>query len=162
MTNYKKVANDPVIGETWRTGLGKEFGNIVQGDNKTGKKGTNCAFVMTHEQIKNIPKDRVVTYARIVIDHRQQKEDPNRVHITAGGNLIQYPGELTTRTANLTTSKILWNSVLSTEGAKFMGIYVKSKSFYLCTPMDRYEYMKMPLSIFPEHTKKYIIWRNMH
>mgnify|MGYP001047588080 FL=1 len=33
-----------------------------------------------------------------------------------------------------------------------MGIDVKS--FYLCTPMDRYEYMKMPLSIVPEHIKK--------
>jgi len=107
---------------------------------------------MTHDQIRTIPKDRVVTYARIVVDFRPQKEDPNRVRITAGGNLIQYPGELTTRTANLTTSKILWNSVVSTEGAKFMGIDVKS--FYLCTPMDRYEYMKMPLSIFPEHIKR--------
>ena len=28
------------------------------------------------------------------------------------------------------------------------------KSFYLCTPLDRYEYMKMPVSIFPEHIKK--------
>ena len=107
---------------------------------------------MTHDQIRQIPKDRVVTYARIVVDFRPQKEDPNRVRITAGGNLIKYPGELTTRTANLTTSKILWNSVVSTEGAKFMGIDVKS--FYLCTPMDRYEYMKMPLALFPDHIVK--------
>ena len=33
-----------------------------------------------------------------------------------------------------------------------MGIDVKS--FYLCTPMERYEYMKMPLSIFPDHIKQ--------
>jgi hypothetical protein len=32
-----------------------------------------------------------------------------------------------------------------------MGIDVKS--FYLCTPLDRFEYMKMPLSIFPQHTR---------
>ena len=107
---------------------------------------------MNHDQIRSIPKDRIVTYARIVVDFRSQKEDPNRVRITVGGNLIQYPGKLTTRTANLTTSKILWNSVVSTEGAKYMGIYVKS--FYLCTPLDRYKYMKMPLSLFPEHIKK--------
>ena len=55
--------------------------------------------------IKNIPKDRVVTYARIVVDYRPQKADPNRVRITAGGNLIQYPGELTTRTTDLRTTK---------------------------------------------------------
>ena len=32
-----------------------------------------------------------------------------------------------------------------------MGIDIES--FYLGTPMDRHEYMKMPISIFPEHTK---------
>ena len=51
--------------------------------------------------------------------------------------------------ADLTTSKVLWNSVLSTELAKYMCIDIKH--FYLCMPMDRYEYMHMPLDIFPEH-----------
>ena len=106
---------------------------------------------MNHQDIANIPDDRVVTYARIVIDYRPQKADPNRVRITAGGNLIEYPFELTTRTADLTTSKILWNSILSTKNAKCMCVDVKS--FYLCTPMDRYKYMKIPLSIFPAHTR---------
>ena len=116
---------------------------------------------MTPAEIANIPQDRTVTYARIVVDFRPQKDDPHRVRITAGGNLIDYPHELTTRTADLTTSKILWNSVLSTKDAKFMGIDVKS--FYLCTPMERYEYMKMHFSIFPDHIKKqYNMEANAH
>ena len=78
--------------------------------------------------------------------------------MTAGGNLLQYPGELTTRTADLTTSKIIWNSVLSTEGARFMGIDIKN--FYLKTPLERFEYMKMPLSILPEHTIQQYNMRN--
>ena len=60
------------------------------------------------------------------MDYRPQKDDPNRVRLTAGGNLINYPGELTTRTAELTTSKILWNSVLSTKDAKYMCIDLKN------------------------------------
>ena len=40
--------------------------------------------VMNLEEIKNIPADRVVTYAGVVVDFRPQKEDPNRVKITAG------------------------------------------------------------------------------
>ena len=40
---------------------------------------------MSHEEIAKIPRNRVVTYARIVIDYRPQKDDPNRVRITAGG-----------------------------------------------------------------------------
>ena len=95
---------------------------------------------------------RVPTYARVVVDFRPQKEDPNRVRITAGDNLIKYPGELTTRTADLTTTKFVWNSVLSTEGAKYACLDVGN--FYLETPMERYEYMKMPLSLFPEWIKQ--------
>ena len=79
-------------------------------------------MVLNHKEIRNILTDRTVTYANIVVDYCPQKEDPDRVRITAGGNLISYPGELTTRTANLTTSKILWNSVLSTENGKYMCI----------------------------------------
>jgi hypothetical protein len=130
--------------------FGKEFGNIAQGDDLTGTKGTNCVHVMSHEEIENIPADRVVTYAKIVVDYRPQKDDPNRVRITVGGNLIDYPGELTVGTADLTTAKLLWNSVISTEGAKFMGLDIKS--FYIMHPMDRYEYMKIPISLFPQHT----------
>ena len=66
------------------------------------------------EGIKNIPTERVIIHARIVVDYRPQKVDPNRVRITADGNLIQYPGELTTRTADLRTTKIMLNSVIST------------------------------------------------
>jgi hypothetical protein len=89
-----------------------------------------------------------VTYARIVVDYRPQKADPNRVRITAGDNLITYPEELTTRTADLTTTKILWNSVISTPGARYMCVNIKN--MYLVTPMDRKEYMKLPISLIPK------------
>ena len=62
---------------------------------------------MTLKEIKNIPEDKVVTYARVVVDFRPQKEDPNRVRTTTGGKLIAYPDELTTRTTDLMVSKIL-------------------------------------------------------
>ena len=52
---------------------------------------TDTMRCLDFEGIKNIPKDRVVTYARIMVDYRPLKADPNRVRITAGGNLLQYP-----------------------------------------------------------------------
>ncbi len=65
---------------------------------------------MTHKEI-NIAKTagHKLTYARVVVDHQPQKEDPNRIRIAVGGNLITYKGSTSTRTANLTTSKLLWN-----------------------------------------------------
>ena len=115
ITNYKKIINDPILKKTLEESMCKELGRLAQGYNNT--EGTNTVNFMTHEQIRNIPNNRTVTYARIVIDYRSQKKDPNRVQITAGGNLIEYPYELTTRTADLPTSKILWYSTISTKNA---------------------------------------------
>ena len=103
---------------------------------------------MDLDEIKTIPRDQVVTYARIVVDYRPQKKDPNRVRITAGGNLIKYPFELTTRTADITTSKIMWNSTISTHNARY--ICVDAGNFYLATPLDHPEYMRIPIELVPQ------------
>ena len=89
---------------------------------------------------------------RIVVDFRPQKKIPNRVCITAGGNLIAHPDELTTRTADITCSKILWNSVLSTKDTKYSTLGIAN--FYLGTPLERYKYTKMPIEMFPPHIKE--------
>jgi hypothetical protein len=47
----------------------------------------------------------------------------------------------------MVSSKILWNSVISTKNARFAGADIKN--MYLETPLDRYEYMKMPIALFP-------------
>jgi hypothetical protein len=134
ISSYKKLMNNPATMEIWQTAFGKDFGGMTQGDNKTGQKGTNTIFVMTHKEILLIPTDRTITYAQVVVDFRPQKADPHRIRITAGGNLINYPGELTTRTADLTTSKLMWNSVLITEDTKYMCL--DNKNFYLTAPLD--------------------------
>ena len=103
---------------------------------------------MTWNEINQIPADRTVTYEKIVVDYRSQKKDPNRVRITAGGKLIKYLYELTTITADLTTSKIMWNSVISTPGARFA--CAGAKNFYLCTPLDINDYMIIPIKLIPE------------
>ena len=79
----------------------RELGNIAQGyadGNKINTKGTNTVRFLTHNEIKNILKDRVATYARIVVAFCLQEDDPNHVRITIGDNLIKYPGKLTMQT----------------------------------------------------------------
>jgi hypothetical protein len=46
ISSYKKLMNDPAVAETWQTAFGKDFGGMLQGDNKTGQKGMNAMFVM--------------------------------------------------------------------------------------------------------------------
>jgi hypothetical protein len=49
ITSYEKLMHNPMMLEIWQTAFGKDFGGMTQGCNKTGQKGTNAVFVMTHE-----------------------------------------------------------------------------------------------------------------
>ncbi len=66
-----------------------------------------------------------------------------------GGNLINYPDGCGTPTVNLLIVKLMFNSVISTSNGKFMNIDIKD--FYIMTPMDRYEYFKMKIELFPQN-----------
>ncbi len=146
ITQYRKLQHDPALKDLWVPAMSKELYRLAQGKSSV-TKATNTIFFLSHSQIRAIPKDGTVTYAHVVIDHRPQKEDPNRVRITVGGNLIKYPFELTTCTTDMVSSKLLWNSTISTPGARFAGADIKNT--YLETPLYRYEDMCMPLSLFP-------------
>jgi uncharacterized protein YqgQ len=65
-----------------------------------------------------------------------------------GGGRINYPGETATKNADLTTSKCLWNSTISTPGARYMCAEVKK--IYMNTLLGRPEYMQLALTIIPQ------------
>jgi hypothetical protein len=162
ISSYRKLMNDPATAEVWMTAFGKDFGGMSQGDNKTGQKGTNAMFVMSPSNIPHIPKDLIITYTtRVVVDHHPQKEDPNCIRITAGGNLINYHGKLTTRTADITAAKLHWNSMLTTPNAKFICLDIKI--IYPCAPLDRYKYMQITFAPFPPWiVKQYDLPNKVH
>jgi hypothetical protein len=68
----------------------------------------------------NIPKGQKVTYGSFVVEIKDHKEEKERTRLTVGGDQIEYPGDKSTRTAGLTTAKILINGVIFTLGAKFL------------------------------------------
>ena len=63
-----------------------------------------------------------------------------------GRDQTNCPFDCGTPTADLLTTKLLLNSVISTPGAKFMTIDISN--FYLNTLLSRYKYMRMKLDIF--------------
>jgi hypothetical protein len=95
-----------------------------------------------------IPKERTITYGRLLCDIRPHKAEQHRVRLTVGGDRINYPGETATKNADLTTSKCLWNSTISTPGARYMCADVKK--IYLNTLLERPEYMQLALTIIPQ------------
>jgi hypothetical protein len=97
-----------------------------------------------------IPKRRKVTYGSFVVDIKDHKDEKERTRLTVGGDHIEYPGGKSTRTVGLTTANILINSVISTQGAKFLVIDINN--FYLNTPLGRFEYMVINLASLPHET----------
>ena len=82
------------------------------------------------------------------MDYKPDKTEKHRSRLTVGGDKISYPYDVSAPTCGLPIIKLLWNSVLSTPGARYFTMDVKN--FYLGTPMKRPEYMRMPLKLIPD------------
>ncbi len=103
---------------------------------------------MTHDTIKHMLKEgKKFTYGNPVVNCRLQKEDPHQIRITAGRNLTKYKSSPSVHTADLDTATLHWNSMISTKGAKYMCLGIKN--FYLAEKLEYFEYMQMPLDLFP-------------
>jgi hypothetical protein len=141
---YSALMKDPRLQPLWTRGFGNECGRLFQGIRDI--PGTNTCFFI---ELKNIPRDRNITYGKIVCDYKPHKKEKERVRLTVGGDRLDYSGDVATSTADITTFKILINSNLSTENAAMM-MMMDIKNYYLGTPLPRFEYMKMMLSRFPK------------
>jgi hypothetical protein len=129
----------------WIEANADEIGRLAQGYKKRNIPGTDTMHFI---HVTDIPKGRKPTYLKIVAADKPTKEITKRVRWTCGGDRVTYIGDVSTKTADLTTAKILFNSVLSTPDAKFMSIDIKN--FYLNTPMKSFEYMRIPVSHIPD------------
>jgi hypothetical protein len=125
-------------GKEWIQSNPNEIGRLTQGTLPDMPSGTNTIVFLPHTAV---PVNRKATYLRIVAKIRPEKKENKYI------DHINYPGKVSTPTADITTAKCLLNSVVSTPGAKFMTIDLAN--FYLNTPMERFEYMRIPLSAIP-------------
>lgn len=145
LLNYRQLLKSPKYNKEWSISSANEFGRLLNG---VGKRvtGTNTMRAILESEV---PKDRKkdVTYGSFLCTVRPEKDEPNRTRFTVGGDRINYPGEVATPTAEMLVAKILFNSVISTKGARFMTIDISN--FYLNTPLKRPEYLKVKLSDLP-------------
>eukprot|EP00804_Cyclotella_cryptica_P022072 CCRYP_019734-RA/>CCRYP_019734-RA protein AED:0.28 eAED:0.28 QI:0/0/0/1/1/1/2/0/242 len=151
---YRHLIKDPKYSTNWRKAYGKELGRLAQGIPGL-VQGTNTIVFIAKD---DVPTDqrRDVPYGHIYANFCPEQEDPHRVRLTVGGNKIHFPGDCGTPTADMLTTKIFLNSIISTQGAHFMTI--KIKDFYLNTPMARSEFMQLKLADIPE---EFIILYNL-
>ncbi len=152
MLEYRHLLNhkNPKIRKIWGRAGANEYGRLMQGIGKNRKPeeritGMNSMHFIMKE---DVPKGKIVTYARFVADVRPQKDEANRMRLTAGGDRLPYDGKKSTETAGLETTKILLNSVVSTPGARFACFDIGN--MYLNTKLPSPEYMKIHRSLIPQ------------
>ena len=109
--------------------------------------GTNTLFFRKYEDIPANQR-KYITYGRVVVYYLPQKEDPNRTRLAVGGDRIKYPGDVSTPTVALTTAKMVVNCTISTPLSRYMCCDLGH--FYLGTPLARYEYIRLSISILPQ------------
>jgi hypothetical protein len=129
---YPALMKPPRLQPLWTRGFGNECRRLFQGI--LDIPGTDTCFFI---KLTNIPKDRKITYGKIVCDYKPHKKEKERVQLTVGGDRLDYSGDIATSTADTTTFKILIISTLSTEDAAMMMMDIKN--YYLGTPLPRFE-----------------------
>jgi hypothetical protein len=139
LLEYWHLLKHPKYKDVWSQSFGKEIRHLAMATE-------TIAFLTKQQILQSQCKD--IMYGRIVYAYHSEKKDPYRTCITMGRNLINYPDDCGTPTADLLTVKLMFNSIISTPNAKFMTIDIKD--FYLMTPTDRFEYFQMKLELFPQ------------
>ena len=132
-------------GPLWTGSSMNEWGRLMKG-HQTMASGTDTFKFIARMQI---PDDKKATYMAVVCAFRPEKEDPHRVRFVAGGDQVEYNGNTYTKTADLTTVKVHFNSVVSTKNAKHATGDLKN--FYLMSRMkeEDWAYMKVPAANVP-------------
>ena len=133
--------------KVWFNAAANEFGRLANGlgPNSSMPTGTNTIRFIKHD---DLPAGRKATYSRFVAAEKQNKAEKFRVRLTVGGNLVDYPGKVSTPTVDMPVVKCLLNSVVSTPNARFCSFDISD--FYLNTTMERKEYMRIPIAHIPQ------------
>ena len=83
MQNSQKLLKQDITWEIWSLAICKELSTLSYGY-KGLVEVTHTLLFMSHDDICDIPRDKTVIYACIVVDYWPQKADPNRIRLTLG------------------------------------------------------------------------------
>ena len=142
-TVHNLLASDQKV--RWTRALSNEFGRLAQG-NIHGVAHTDTIDFISKS---DVPKNKKVTYATFVCDHRPLKSEPWRIRCVVGGDKLPYYASTSSPAASMMDTKLMLNSVISDahQGARFLSADLKD--FFLGSRMKFAEYMRIPFNIFP-------------
>ena len=79
---------------------------------------------------------------------KPEKEEKERTRLKEGRNLLDFTGNISAPTASFITAKCVFDSVVSTPGARCL--LANIKHFYLNNILPDPEFMRIPLKIIPQ------------
>ena len=107
---YFWIVRIPKCCKKWSNAFGKD-GSI------NSRSWSNCGrhkYTILRKMWRySLDHRKDITYMRSWVNHIHEKADPNHCRITMGNNLIKYPGNAGTWTADMLTVRQLFNSVIS-------------------------------------------------
>ena len=139
---YRRVIKGPER-KIWEISFANKLGHLAQGIREV--KGTNK--VMFIPKFK-VPKVKKVTYGKTVCEMKTEKEDKERTILTLGENFLDFTVDISAPTSLVTTSQCVFNSVVSTPGARYL--LVDIKHFHLNNILPDPKFMWISLDIFPQ------------
>ena len=89
------------------------------------------------------PPERKITYENSVYNYLPRKDDPYFIRLTILCDRLPYPSDSGSFAVNIMEAKIIFNGVISTPGSQF--ICADIKEYFPCSPMECFEYAKIPL-----------------
>ena len=104
----------------WKNSICNELGRLSQGCQTHAVTGT-IYFILHRDK----PKYIIATYVRAVCDIIPKKTETHIIRLTAGGNIIDYPGQVSAPTSDLNTMKLHINRSISNIKSQYMCIDVE-------------------------------------
>ena len=122
MLKYQKLLAHPKYKEVWSHSSANEFRWLVQG---VGSRiqGTNTIFFVNKCDVP-LKRRKDITYGKFVCEYKPNKTEKECTRFTIDGDKINYPGDCSTPTGNLTLVKMHLNSVISTTDARYMTVNI--------------------------------------
>ena len=99
--NYRQLSMHTKYQNIWKQYFANELGILYHGEGVI----VYVTYTMLSIAQYQVPRKRLkdISYGRIVVDYRPQKDEPHRTRLTVGGGLIVYAGYSITPTADITT-----------------------------------------------------------
>ncbi len=129
----------------WQAASIAKIHHLAQGT--TTSPSTNTMFFIL---VTALPTGHKAMYLQIICAHHPKKMVPYCVHWTVGSNRVHYDSDVSTKTADLTTASLLFNSVVSTPNAKCMMGNLRISTWAPPMLPKDYAYMCILMAVLPD------------